>query len=168
MPEKQEPNRCQMHTTGKIPQKKTQLLRCGAPHNTFFFFIFFPPLKTDLLLSICLYRSHKTPGASPQHNQHFGSPARAPEAARWVLPTSRFACGHTISGNRPARCWATRERNNAPAAPAQPAQGNPRHGVLCLPELTPQQQGLHHCSVIQVLYIPVLEMGFAKVSKLHK
>lgn len=157
-----------MHTTGKIPQKKTQLLRCGAPHNTFFFFIFFPPLKTDLLLSICLYRSHKTPGASPQRNQHFGSPARAPEAARWVLPTSRFACGHTISGNRPARCWATRERNNAPAAPVQPAQGNPRHGVLCLPELTPQQQGLHHCSVIQVLYIPVLEMGFAKVSKLHK
>lgn len=46
MPEKQEPNRCQMHTVGKITQKKTQLLRCGAPHNTFFYFFFFPLLKT--------------------------------------------------------------------------------------------------------------------------
>lgn len=155
MPEKQEPNRCQMHTVGKITQKKTQLLRCGAPHNAFFYF-FFSTAENNLLFSICLHCSHKTPGASPQPNQHFGSPARAPEAARWVPPTSRFACGHTISGNRAARCWATRERNNAPAAPAQPAQGNPRHGVLCLPDLTPQQQGfaslecysgpLHPCS----------------------
>lgn len=37
MPEKQAAKSlCQMHTAGKITQKKPQLLRCTAHHNTFF------------------------------------------------------------------------------------------------------------------------------------